>query len=142
MIPNGVNTETFYPRKLTEENFILFPNALREPVRKGSYFLLPTLKEIVKKHKIKCIITGKKSKEGTKIEKNLPAEFEYRGLVKIKELSEEKRTAIENAVRIGVRKKREIAFKKAISETIFAEELIFKQLYLSNQIDILKEATE
>ena len=61
---------------------------------------------------------------------------------KIKELSEEKRTAIENAVRIGVRKKREIAFKKAISETIFAEELIFKQLYLSNQIDILKEATE
>ncbi len=60
----------------------------------------------------------------------------------INKLPKDKRTAIRNSVRISVRKRRDIEFKKAIAETIFATSLMFKQLYHSNQIDILKEATE
>ena len=45
VIHNGVNKNIFFPRNLTEENFILFPNALRYPLRKGTFFIIQELEQ-------------------------------------------------------------------------------------------------
>jgi len=61
VISNGTDTDVFYPRVLSEERFILFPNALRYPYRKGTYFILPVLRKLMGLYDLKCIITGKSS---------------------------------------------------------------------------------
>jgi len=81
VIPLGVDTELYYPRNLPEENFILFPNALRYPSRKGAYFLLPVLKNLLDEYDLKCIITGNISPEGQKILNTLDNRFRYAGFV-------------------------------------------------------------
>lgn len=81
VIPLAVDNSVYYPQNLPEENFILFPNALREPKRKGFYFILPILKKLLEKYNLKCIITGKISEEGKKLYAKLTPNFEYLGYI-------------------------------------------------------------
>lgn len=84
----GVDTNVYHPMEYNEEDFILFPNALRYPSRKGVFFILPVLNRLLKKHKnMKCILTGNLSSEGKKILKNLPNSFKYIGFIQKKELA-------------------------------------------------------
>ncbi len=84
----GIDKTIFYPLNYNEEDFILFPNALRYPDRKGMYFILPVIKRLLKKHKnIKCIITGNISSEGKEILKILSKNFIYLGFTKKKEMA-------------------------------------------------------
>lgn len=88
VIPLGVDTELYYPRNLPEENFILFPNALRYPSRKGMYFLLPVLKNLLDEYNLKCIITGNISPDGQRILNSLDTRFRYAGFVNKKRMAE------------------------------------------------------
>lgn len=84
----GVDTNVYHPMNYNEEEFILFPGALRYPRRKGTYFILPVLNRLLKKHKtIKCIFTGNLSVEGKEILKNLPNNFKYIGFTQKNELA-------------------------------------------------------
>lgn len=79
VIPLAVDNNVYHPYNLSEENFILFPNALRDPKRKGFYFILPVLKELIEKYNLRCVITGKISAEGKKLYAKLTPNFEYLG---------------------------------------------------------------
>ncbi|MBN2603883.1 MAG: glycosyltransferase family 4 protein [Candidatus Thermoplasmatota archaeon] len=88
VIPNGINTEIYTPKKLPEKNIIVFPNALRYPRRKGTYFILPVLNEILKKYNhLRIILTGQIDTEGESIRSSLSSRFEYVGFVEEHELS-------------------------------------------------------
>jgi glycosyltransferase involved in cell wall biosynthesis len=88
VIPNGINTDLFHARNHKEKRAIVFPNALRFPRRKGTYFILPFLQELCKANPdIACILTGMTSPEGETILKTLPGNFEYRGFIDERELS-------------------------------------------------------
>ena len=88
VIPNGINTEIYTPKKLSEKNIIVFPNALRYPRRKGTYFILPALNEIIKKYnQLRIVITGQIDTEGEVIRSKLSSRFEYAGFVEEAKLS-------------------------------------------------------
>jgi len=84
----GIDKNVYRPMKYEEADFILFPNALRYPNRKGTYFILPVLNRLLKKHKnIKCILTGNLSSKGKEILKKMPNSFNYIGFTQKKELA-------------------------------------------------------
>jgi len=88
VIPYGVDTTLFFNRGLSEKPFIVLPNALRYPLRKGGYFVLPALLELLRLHPdLECLITGQLSSEGEAILKALPSNVRYLGFVKEQELS-------------------------------------------------------
>ncbi|MCD6599972.1 MAG: glycosyltransferase family 4 protein [Dehalococcoidia bacterium] len=87
VISNGTDTDVFYPRVLSEERFILFPNVLRYPYRKGTYFILPILRKLMGLYDLKCIITGKSSPEGKRIIDDASNKFRYAGFVNTEELA-------------------------------------------------------
>jgi len=87
VIPNGTDTDVFYPRGLSEERFILFPNALRYPYRKGTYFILPILKKLMRLYDRACIIIGRLSPEGKRIIDDTSNKFRYAGFVDTEDLA-------------------------------------------------------
>jgi glycosyltransferase involved in cell wall biosynthesis len=88
VIPNGINTDLFHIRNHKEKRVIVFPNALRYPQRKGTYFILPFLKEILDADPgLSCIFTGLTSPEGAAILQDLPSNFQYTGFIDERELS-------------------------------------------------------
>jgi glycosyltransferase involved in cell wall biosynthesis len=85
----GVDTNVYHPMKYKEEDYILFPNALRYPNRKGTYFILPVLNRLFKKHKnMKCILSGNLSPEGKEILKKLPNNFKHIGFTSKDEMAQ------------------------------------------------------
>jgi len=88
VIPLGVDAEVYYPRDLSEGKFILFPNALRSPSRKGLYFIMPVLKKLLDKYNLKCVITGAIVPEGKKLLNKLGDRFKYIGFVDKNKLAE------------------------------------------------------
>jgi glycosyltransferase involved in cell wall biosynthesis len=88
VIPNGINTDLFHARSHKEKRTIIFPNALRYPQRKGTYFILPFLQEILRSDPdLTFIFTGLTSPEGEAILKSLPSNFQYLGFIDERDLS-------------------------------------------------------
>lgn len=86
VIPNGTDTDVFYPRRLSEKRFILFPNALRSPYRKGIYFILPILEKLMGLYNLECVITGRSSPKGKRLLLHLN-KFKYIGFVGVEDLA-------------------------------------------------------
>jgi glycosyltransferase involved in cell wall biosynthesis len=88
VIKNGVDTDLFHPQGLQEEKYILFPNALRYPSRKGLILMLPVLKSFLKSHPdYKIWFTGPSSPKGDRIFSRLNKNtFFYKGIAKEEEM--------------------------------------------------------
>lgn len=88
VIPNGINTDMFHVHNKGEKPFIVFPNALRFPRRKGTYFILPILQKLLEQEPdLHCVMTGLTSPEGAAILNTLSDKFHYLGFIDEQNLS-------------------------------------------------------